>query len=128
MLQEIYDKVKVHLLAQGRPAMFQGSCVYRSPSGLKCAVGCLITDEAYDEDLEGVPVRCLFEPGTEDKDVTEAYRAMLRESGIDTSNKDLLRLLSSLQKAHDDGVSDESLTWDIEARLRRVAIQFNLGD
>ena len=124
MLQETYNRVKAHLLAQGRPATFQGSCVYRSPSGLKCAVGCLITDEAYDEDLEGVPVRCLYEPGTEDEDVTEAYRAMLQESGIDTSNVELLRMLSLLQRAHDDGVSD--VVWNIEARLRRVAMQFNL--
>ena len=128
MLQEIYDKVKAHLLAQGRPAMFQGSCVYRSPNGLKCAVGCLITDEAYDEDLEGVPVRCLLGCNEDDEETVAAYEQMLRQSGIDTSNKELVRMLSALQYAHDDGVSDAHVTWDIQARLRRVAMQFNLKD
>lgn len=31
-------------------------CMYRGANGLKCAVGCLISDEMYDHCLEGSPV------------------------------------------------------------------------
>ena len=69
-LQEIYDKVKAHLIAQGRPAMcvltgeegYTGAtgspirgevCMYRAPDGAKCAAGCLIPDEKYHPSMEG---------------------------------------------------------------------------
>lgn len=51
--QEIFDKVKSHLLSQGKKS-FQGiSCAYRGDDGLKCAIGCLISDENYSSSLEG---------------------------------------------------------------------------
>ena len=41
--QEIYNKVKAHLLAQGEPARTRpmGRCVYLNDHGLKCAAGVL---------------------------------------------------------------------------------------
>lgn len=55
-LQEIYTKVRNHLLKQGERAQdnsIDGNpCVYLSPTGLKCAVGCLIPTEKYHPDLE----------------------------------------------------------------------------
>lgn len=57
--QEIYDKVKNHLLTQnkksakaakfGEEDSFQ--CQYRH-EGLKCAIGCLIPDELYKPEME----------------------------------------------------------------------------
>ena len=50
--QELFNRVKTHLLNQGERADSDVQnagiyeCVYHAPSGLKCAVGCLITDEA----------------------------------------------------------------------------------
>jgi hypothetical protein len=51
-LQEIYNRVAEHLLQQGRRAMDEeGVCRYRAGE-LSCAIGCLIKDEFYSEDLE----------------------------------------------------------------------------
>lgn len=54
--QEIMDKVVNHLLTQNERAQTGSGCRYRAiRSGklLMCAVGCLIPDELYEEELEG---------------------------------------------------------------------------
>lgn len=54
-LQEIYDKVKTHLLTQNERSvdLYDFVCKYRGPRGLMCAAGCLIPDELYLPTLEG---------------------------------------------------------------------------
>jgi hypothetical protein len=63
-LQEIFDIVAEHLMKQGMPAVRDdvpdwrkpsgaSPCAYRSPDGLRCAVGVFIPDELYTPDLEG---------------------------------------------------------------------------
>jgi hypothetical protein len=44
--QQIYNKVRDHLLAQKKRAQFPngGTCAYITPDGLRCAIGCLIPD------------------------------------------------------------------------------------
>lgn len=65
--QEIFDRVKAHLLAQGKKAGgykgYYGSfvCQYRDDRGHKCGVGGLIPDELYDSEMEGRNVSGLFE-------------------------------------------------------------------
>ena len=58
-LQEIYDKVVNHLRTQNAKSLSfvcdtdeHASCAYRGDGGLKCAAGCLITDELYDNNME----------------------------------------------------------------------------
>lgn len=54
--REIFEHVKAHLLTQNKKALSRGmygACVYRTDSGLRCAVGCLITDAAYHPGIEG---------------------------------------------------------------------------
>lgn len=52
--QEIFDKVAKHLLMQMKTSKDGwGHCCYRSPHGLKCAIGALIPDELYNENMEG---------------------------------------------------------------------------
>jgi hypothetical protein len=52
-MQKAYETIRAHLIEQGKPARdVSGQCVYRSDTGLKCAVGCLISDEAYHKGLE----------------------------------------------------------------------------
>lgn len=55
--QSIFDTVYRHLLTQRKKSQVGvgtglHTCVYRSPSGLKCAIGCLFTDEEYKPDME----------------------------------------------------------------------------
>ena len=54
--QETFDKVARHLLTQKARAVTEKGCRYRTPDGLKCAVGCLIPDELYDPKMEGKTV------------------------------------------------------------------------
>lgn len=52
--QEVFDKVTHHLLSQQvKAADSDGACLYRTPEGRKCAIGCLIPDEEYREHMEG---------------------------------------------------------------------------
>ena len=63
--REIFDKVKNHLLAQGKrstkidPTVEISPCAYRGTDGLKCAIGCLIPDKLYFASLEGNDVQQL---------------------------------------------------------------------
>jgi len=87
--QEMFDKVLDHLRAQGKRSHEKGKgCLYRGPNGLRCAIGALIPDEAYDEaiDLGGIGV---FDLPSEIKEAC----------GIDIENN---RLASDLQELHDD--------------------------
>jgi hypothetical protein len=45
--QEVFDQVAIHLLTQGEKAVKDGTCLYRTESGLKCAAGALMSDEEY---------------------------------------------------------------------------------
>lgn len=108
--QELFDKVARHLLIQNAKSIGWGDedyatdCMYRSPSGLKCAIGCLIPDEKYSEELEGY--------GVNQKQVSEA-------AGLNGENEHLAK---HLQFVH-DGI--ECPGWKSE--LARIAIQFNLN-
>lgn len=52
--QEIFDQVSSHLLTQNRKSKISSNhmCAYRGDEGLKCAAGCLISDEEYTEKME----------------------------------------------------------------------------
>jgi hypothetical protein len=99
--QELFNRVKTHLLNQGAKAVTEvvsdgiNMCQYHAESGLKCAVGCLIDDNAYDFSMEG-----------EDINDDLVYNA-LRKSGIDMGGK-TLSILRALQHVHD---SHEPSEW-----------------
>jgi hypothetical protein len=98
--QEIFNKVYVHLLAQGRKSEEKdaGSCAYRSPEGLSCAVGCLIQDEFYSLGFEGLSIAAATctDPDSKDKALLKA----LTDSGIDVILS--RKLLCELQDIHDN--------------------------
>lgn len=51
--KEVADQITLHLLLQKDAAINSlGHCLLRY-DGLKCAMGCLIADEEYDESMEG---------------------------------------------------------------------------
>lgn len=85
--QEIFDTVVTHLRTQGRRAFSDKTgCSYRAEGGLKCAVGCLIPDDAYSYKMEGYMAHELL-------DKYGDQLSQLRGHG---------ELLRSLQRTHDD--------------------------
>lgn len=54
--EQVFDQVAKHLLQQQERSLSEGgtSCLYRGADGLKCAAGCLISDEEYEKRMEGV--------------------------------------------------------------------------
>jgi hypothetical protein len=119
-LQQAYEKIRAHLIAQGRPAIAKSpasvnsACFYRHQEGdvvLKCAVGCLIDDDVYDRDIEDNSV--------------EAGRviAALAESGLSLSERGI-GFLADAQMAH-DGWDRHDLPWVLE-RLDKAADHYGL--
>lgn len=64
--QETFDVVCKGLAAQNwqQSVNRSGTCVYRSPKGLKCAAGHCIPDEEYKKDMEGHGAEYLTEFGS----------------------------------------------------------------
>jgi len=83
--QEVYDKVKAHLLSQGRKSLnANGQCAYRGENGAMCAVGVLIPDSMYSRSMEGAACNAV------------ELRDVLDNLGI---NREFAR---RLQQIHDD--------------------------
>lgn len=91
--QEIFNKVRTHLLAQGRKASEGGTCRYRTETGEMCAVGCLIPGYLYTEEIEAIPV---CELGSNNHN--EILEQVLPS---DMAWQDGLDFLSDLQLIHD---------------------------
>jgi hypothetical protein len=112
--QEIFDKVATHLLTQGRQSLVDenifGGCAYRGHDGTRCAVGCLISDEAYTPNIEG--------QGVYQYDVLAALAA----SGVIDVVDRRFDLLAQLQDIHDYSAPDN---WAYE--LEGVAHTFGLS-
>ena len=112
--REVFDKVKNHLLEQETPALDDyGNCMYRAHDDKMCAVGCLIKDEYYSVDLEGLGVSPYGDPDLDSKH--KVWKA-LRASGIALDDK-MINMLVDLQYVH-DGTGDTTGGWP--AGLDRV--------
>ena len=125
LLQEIFDKAAIHLLTQMKPAIIYNEqqapiCMYKDPSGLKCAVGAFIPDELYKYSLENKTVKsqALLDVLVAAKVVDDVYCITkpdcVRVEMSSISNTDALvkrklwtdsvpcSLLSDLQELHDN--------------------------
>jgi hypothetical protein len=107
--QEVFDQVAEHMLTQNEQSKHGDTCAYRGDNGLKCAAGCLIGDDEYDEyncaRMEGLKWdQLLFR-------VSEA---------ISTKHN---KLISRLQSIHDGFKCD---LWSRE--LSEVTLCFGLSD
>ena len=51
-LQEVFNKVSLHLLTQGQMSLNDSMCMYRGENGMKCAAGALIPDDEYNPEME----------------------------------------------------------------------------
>ena len=103
--QEVFDQITQHLLKQGKAARSgTGACRYRvelKGEVLKCAAGCLIADDEYNEKFEG-----------------DSWSALVRLHAITGYHDDLI---TSLQKMHDTCLVSE---WP--ERLRQLAADYDL--
>ena len=106
--QAVFDKVVKHLLTQKRRSEDKQGCAYRGKGGGMCPVGCLISDKAYDPEIEGFAVR--------EAKVLDTLAA----SGVPTYNK-MKFLLTDLQYVHDDAPIS---LW--RSRLQNLAKKHNL--
>jgi hypothetical protein len=99
--QDIFDAVAIHLLEQGERSWdpLEEQCLYRGPNGLKCAVGALISDDAFDPDANHQPVD------------HPQVRQMLRFSGVPVS-AETVSLLSDLQAVHDLQIISSNQYWN----------------
>ncbi len=108
--QEIYDKVKNHLLTQNAKAQdLDDTCVYLAEDGMKCAAGCLISDGLYNTNLENHVVGL---------DPTGVVASVLVASGVPP---EALPLVQRLQQVHD---TKSSTTW--AENLARIAVEYGL--
>jgi hypothetical protein len=113
--QEIFSKVYNHLMTQHQQAAYptdcgEMGCRYRTGTGLKCAVGCLISDENYIEEMEGYPAGC------------NIVADILRKEGVDMGEKITHELINALQSTHD---AVEVCDWEHE--LSKLAEVYNLS-
>lgn len=119
--QEIFNAVVKHMARQGAPAKSEdGTCSYRGAEKdgkqTSCAVGCLIPDDMYLEEMEANTIYTLLR-------YAEAYNIKLPEHITDPANTPLLRQLQKVHDGHDDWVED----WPkMSEKLRFIAAGFNL--
>lgn len=114
--QQIYNKVKKHLLKQKcRATDKNGHCLYRGEGGLKCAVGALIPDSKYKSKFEMHGVSLLIDMGCKFLLATDL-------KGVDVLGRSVAKsFLNDLQEVHDcRSVKD----WDYH--LADVALSYGL--
>lgn len=120
--QAIFNRVWAHAIAQNESSSSEGRCLYRGPGGLKCFIGALIPDEAYEGRFDAlqneVPLMDLEEivEVLEDKGVA-GFEKKLNDSED--------QFLLSLQSSHDNVGCDD---WLLQAQenLRTVAVYYSL--
>lgn len=103
----ILDRVERHLLRQMRQARRSDSaaCAYRTPDGLMCAVGCLISEAHYRPSLEGVICLRLCD-------------AIEKSIGRDVTGQ--VGLLERLQRIHDN---TKPTSWRRSLRVVRREVE-----
>jgi hypothetical protein len=123
--QAIYSKVRNHLLTQNEKSEELGSCLYRSTNEegkpLMCAIGCLIPDNLYTEQMEGhgIPSESFIEDiFSEASPVSEVQQWVKLLRINEESDWELLR---DLQYIHDNYEPD---TW--ERSLDKLAKELDL--
>jgi hypothetical protein len=113
-LQNIFNHVALHLMNQKKKAMAaNGQCRYRTTDGLRCAVGCLIPEDEYDEHIEESTLNDLINQ-------KRPHLSPTLERLIYSSDKSY-NLLSDLQLLHDES---NSRNW--ESNLKELAKTYNL--
>ena len=106
--REVFEKVKAHLLTQNAKALSDdyldvpeedratdAVCAYRNREGFKCAIGCLISDETYDEFIETAALG-----KNNHSDRQDRLLEILDLNGVPVGDDDI-EFLEDLQTLHD---------------------------
>lgn len=117
--QDIFDRVLAHLSQQKCRASTHQGCMYRTPDGLKCAVGALIPDDLYDPRMD---TGSQFSGDVNGLAHGIRERVFSPQLGWITENRELL---ISLQKAH-DAVGNWKYRDSFESDLWQIAGRFEL--
>lgn len=104
--QEVFDQVVNHLRKQNKQSLANSKCLYRY-GDLKCAAGCLISDEEYHRDMEG-----------------STWLILVDKLGIPNAHESLI---FALQDIHDNGGYEWRDFSEIEHRFKDLAEQLNLS-
>jgi carbohydrate-binding DOMON domain-containing protein len=91
-MQEVFDTVREHLLKQNARSKKDWLCVYLSPGGMKCAVGCLIKPEHYNPAMENI--------GLISKGSQRLRMALCASLGFEPDDT-MYQMLSKMQVIHD---------------------------
>ena len=98
-IQEVFDHVAGHLIKQGRQSKIGSyeydGCSYRGIGGTSCAVGCLIPDNEYKFEFEGMSFTEIAE-----HEYVPTLNKLLEDANGDADN--LMSMLTELQIFHDD--------------------------
>jgi hypothetical protein len=90
-----------------------GKCLYRGPNGTKCAIGCALPDELWDEAIN-----------------SDAYSSLMTQEAIRDFFSDVdVEVAVGLQAAHDTwspDIGDGPFTEYMEEELRRLAAAYSL--
>jgi hypothetical protein len=107
--QEVFDQVATHLLTQMKKSENDVACLYRSSEGLKCAAGCLISDDEYtpEFDLDS------------DGNYGMGWQSLIDRGLVPLAHR---KLISALQEVHDGA---DTFYW--RSSLARVADQYGLS-
>lgn len=82
--QEVFDQVAVHLLTQDKQSKSNKGCVYRNSKGLRCAAGCLISDDEYLAEME-----------------THDWEFLIDEHLVPEFHHELIKSLQNIHDAYD---------------------------
>ena len=109
--QKFFDVAVDGIRRQGKRAVVEGSCAYRTSDGCRCAVGHNIPDEEYSEDMENLPGSRVIlgrQPLTLRLGVDNYYRvALLSEAALRGNplpggdKRQVAQFVDQLQACHD---------------------------
>ncbi len=117
----LFCKAADHLIAQGQASYLGGgsTCAYRSPDGLKCAIGVLIDDGHYRGAFEGSGI--FIGP---DSPNAKAVRKAVRQSQSLASNEKIQwPIMIQLQSVH-DGVGPHDWSEELSALASEYGIDW----
>lgn len=140
--QKVFDYIIKHLRKQNAKSLlprdltkdtFGPSCAYKGMGDMKCAVGCLIEDEEYTDEIERVSIDTLlseYDLTMNSPDMRSRIIALRKifNPKFSKLNKDrktkMINMLVALQNVHDRYLTSSS--HNIRIKLENIANTYNV--